>query len=277
MTTKFEDRLLAELTCEVERRAAERPEPVPVRRTVARRGAGWGLAACGAAAAVVVALPGSPGASPAYAVEKNADGTITVSIEDVSLSEAEQRELADELRAAGVAAHISAPPVGKVCDEARGKHLGDSLMLQGAPEASETADAPAGEAGSGRSTPRPGEVTKEKLPEPGELTEGKPVPDGTGPGRPLPEPGELTEGKPVPDGTDPGRPLPKPGEITDAKPVRPGEPLPGTHVLRPGDTVTVQNVRFTAKDEGRTAWMHFYRGEVSSCRLVPLSTYFPGN
>ncbi|WP_405726998.1 hypothetical protein OG607_23865 [Streptomyces sp. NBC_01537] len=100
MSTKtFEDRLLDELLREVALASGDRPQPV--RRRVTLRRTALALAACAAAAVTVVLLPGG-GATAAYAVEKNADGTVTVTGEEFG----DPQQLQDDLRAAGLDATV---------------------------------------------------------------------------------------------------------------------------------------------------------------------------
>jgi hypothetical protein len=114
----FEDRLLAELRQVV----AARPAPTHPASAAARRSprarllAGAAAAAAVAAVAVVVAGGGDP-AAPAYAVSRQADGDVSVSIS--SLSDADGLE--GKLRAAGIPAVVDYTPAGKMCREPRGK------------------------------------------------------------------------------------------------------------------------------------------------------------
>ncbi|MFM9588846.1 hypothetical protein ACKI1J_07695 [Streptomyces scabiei] len=129
MTTRtpktFEDRLLDELRREIALRAEDVPAPVPaVRRTLTTRRALVALAACAAAAGVVVGLPSSTGGSSAYAVERNGDGTVTVSMEDILLSgddQEELKELSERLRAEGIGVTVDKPRNGHVCAGRRGE------------------------------------------------------------------------------------------------------------------------------------------------------------
>ncbi|WP_149824614.1 hypothetical protein [Streptomyces tailanensis] len=130
MNTTFEERLLAELKREVVLRAAEAPAP---RRVVTSRRVGLALAACGAAAAVVVALPGS-GTTPAYAVEKNADGTVTLTLNDLNISRAEQRNLVRALEKAGVHTQVTELPGTTRCAEPRGEQTGPHIITFNGPE-----------------------------------------------------------------------------------------------------------------------------------------------
>ncbi|WP_255952972.1 hypothetical protein [Streptomyces odontomachi] len=116
MKTTFEDRLLDALKHEVERSAAERPEPVR-RRVVTPRRAAFGLAACAAAATVGIVVPGAQGGSTAYAVEKHGDGTVTVTVNDLTLDRAQQQALAAKLRTEGARASIQNPAKGHMCVE----------------------------------------------------------------------------------------------------------------------------------------------------------------
>ncbi|WP_327395706.1 hypothetical protein [Streptomyces phaeochromogenes] len=122
-TTKtFEDRLLNELQREIALRAEVPPEPEPViRRTITTRRALVALAACVAAVGVVVGLPSSHGGSPAYAVERNGDGSVAVSIEDIELSGDDQKELSERLRAEGISMTVDKPRNGYVCAGRRGE------------------------------------------------------------------------------------------------------------------------------------------------------------
>jgi hypothetical protein len=72
-----------------------------VRRRVTPRRTALALAACAAAAVTVVLLPGG-GATAAYAVEKNADGTVTVTGEEFG----DPQQLEHDLRAAGLDATV---------------------------------------------------------------------------------------------------------------------------------------------------------------------------
>ncbi|MFM9449760.1 hypothetical protein [Streptomyces europaeiscabiei] len=120
-TTKtFEDRLLDELQREIALRAEDAPEPV-IRRTITTRRALVALAACVAAAGVVVALPSSTGGSSAYAVERNGDGSVTVSMDDILLSGDDQKELSERLRAEGISVTVDKPRKGYVCAKRRGE------------------------------------------------------------------------------------------------------------------------------------------------------------
>ncbi|MDX3690780.1 hypothetical protein PV726_10700 [Streptomyces europaeiscabiei] len=120
-TTKtFEDRLLDELQREIALRAEDAPEPV-IRRTITTRRALVALAACVAAAGVVVALPSSTGGSSAYAVERHEDGSVTVSMEDIVLSGDDQKELSERLRAEGISVTVDKPRNGHVCARRRGE------------------------------------------------------------------------------------------------------------------------------------------------------------
>ncbi|MFG2970422.1 hypothetical protein ACGFZS_44845 [Streptomyces sp. NPDC048288] len=117
MNTTFEDRLLDELKGEVVRRAAGAgPVAVVSRRVVTPRRAGLALAACGAAAAFAVALPGA-GTTAAYAVQTHPDGTVTFTLEDVRLSGPQQRDLVRKLTDAGVHTQVNKVPAGQRCHD----------------------------------------------------------------------------------------------------------------------------------------------------------------
>lgn len=122
-TTKtFEDRLLDELQREIALRAEDAPEPV-IRRTITTRRALVALAACVAAAGVVVALPSSTGGSQAYAVERHDDGTVTVTGEELATWE-HRGELAEQLHDVGIRTSFDRPRSGYVCAKPRGETPG---------------------------------------------------------------------------------------------------------------------------------------------------------
>jgi hypothetical protein len=108
----FEDRLLHELRSMIEANGGEsrtsRPWVAP--RRLALAGAAAVLVAVAAAAAVQLV---SGGAEPAYAVNTNDDGTVTVEIS--SLSDAAGLE--QKLRDAGIPAVVQYLPSGKACKQ----------------------------------------------------------------------------------------------------------------------------------------------------------------
>jgi hypothetical protein len=107
----FEDRLLAELRQVV----AARPQPVvapaPPHRARPRLLAGGLAATAAVAAAAVVVVAGGGGASPAYAVERQADGSVEVTINSLSDAAGLERKL----QAAGIPALVRYLPDGKMC------------------------------------------------------------------------------------------------------------------------------------------------------------------
>jgi len=105
--TEFELRLLAELREVV----AEQAEAASPRRP--RRGR-LVLAAAAAGVALAAGLALIPGgtASPAYAVEKAADGLVTVTIHRLD----DAAGLENQLRANGVRAEVVYTPAGKYCE-----------------------------------------------------------------------------------------------------------------------------------------------------------------
>jgi len=105
--SNFEDRLLVELRNMVEREPVERGRRLP-RRRFALAG---GLAAVAAAAAIAGVLVLSAGTQAAYAVTKNADGTVTVEIDSIT----DAAGLQAKLQAAGVNAVVEYLPEGKMC------------------------------------------------------------------------------------------------------------------------------------------------------------------
>ncbi|MGW6008602.1 hypothetical protein [Streptomyces sp. NPDC055210] len=130
MSTKtFEDRLLDELKREITLRADELPEPAPRRRITPRR-AVIALAASTAVAGALIALPSATGGSSAYAIERQPDGSIVLTLLDqVGLFEEDQQnELAERLRAEGIHVSIDAPRAGYVCAEPRGENLRPEMM-----------------------------------------------------------------------------------------------------------------------------------------------------
>lgn len=109
--SNFEERLLNELQTLV---SSEQPVDRGQRRPVWRRSRlalAGGLAAVVTAAAVGGVFFFSAGTQPAYAVTKNADGTISVEID--SLTDA--AGLQAKLQAAGVNAVVEYLPQGKMC------------------------------------------------------------------------------------------------------------------------------------------------------------------
>ena len=106
--SNFEERLLVELRDVV---AAEPIESGRRRRSPRRLALAGGLAAVVAAAAIGGVLFLSAGTQAAYAVTKNADGSVTVEID--SLTDAAGLEA--KLQAAGVPAVVEYLPVGKMC------------------------------------------------------------------------------------------------------------------------------------------------------------------
>jgi hypothetical protein len=106
---RFEERLLDELRRMVaEHPRTERPPRRPRRLVLA-----GGLASVAAVAAVAGVFLLTGGASPAYAVSKNDDGTVTVEIS--SLSDAAGLE--QKLRDAGIRAVVQYVPPGKACKQ----------------------------------------------------------------------------------------------------------------------------------------------------------------
>jgi hypothetical protein len=110
--SNFEERLLVELrglvTAEpVDRRQPRRPWRGP------RLAVAGGLAAVLAAAAIAGAFFFSAGTQAAYAVTKNADGSVTVEID--SLTDA--AGLQAKLQSAGVNAVVEYLPAGKMCKQ----------------------------------------------------------------------------------------------------------------------------------------------------------------
>ncbi|GAA3659375.1 hypothetical protein GCM10022224_023500 [Nonomuraea antimicrobica] len=114
MTMTFKDKLLEELRAEA---AKVTWEPVPTRRSRRPLLAGAGLVVAAAAAAVVVTATPLLPSTPAFAVEKNPDGTVTVRIHELIKSE----ELESKLAEAGIQAVIDYLPDGQTCQLDRGE------------------------------------------------------------------------------------------------------------------------------------------------------------
>lgn len=129
MTTKttFEDRLLAGLQGEIERREVEGREPAPVppagRRLFTGRRLALAVGACAVAGLAVVLVPGSPADSPAYAVERHGDGSVPLTLRDLNPDIDAQRELAERLRASGIHVDIENLDGDHVCRQPRGERL----------------------------------------------------------------------------------------------------------------------------------------------------------
>ncbi|OKJ78320.1 hypothetical protein [Streptomyces sp. CB02460] len=120
MNATFEDRLLEELKREIEARAP-RPTPARPRRlvTAPRLALVAGLATAATVAAVL--LPGSPTTPKAYAVDRNGDGSVTVTLYDLTPDPEEQDALVARVRELGVLVSIDSPPDGTTCTQPRGK------------------------------------------------------------------------------------------------------------------------------------------------------------
>ncbi|GAA3837868.1 hypothetical protein GCM10022226_70020 [Sphaerisporangium flaviroseum] len=111
MNDTFEDRLLAELKAEMAVRAPQGRAPAP-RRTRVRRLLGV-TAVAGTAAAAAIAVPLVTGTgTPAYAVTRNPDGTVTLTIHELRDPEGVEKDLAAE----GVRADVTYMPLGKRCE-----------------------------------------------------------------------------------------------------------------------------------------------------------------
>jgi hypothetical protein len=142
MTTRttFEDRLLAELQGEIERRTAEadrrrtpHPGARPTRRLLTGRlltGRKLALAAgaCAVAALAIVLAPGTPADSPAYAVERHGDGSVTLSLLTAGIGADNQHRLAQRLRAEGIHVTIDNLPYGQRCAQPRGELLSSPMQ-----------------------------------------------------------------------------------------------------------------------------------------------------
>jgi hypothetical protein len=105
----FEERLLAELKAEVAERAAR--GCAPARRRVIGRRLLAGSVVAAVAAAAVVAMPLLTTSDTAYAVARNADGSITVQINEMRHPDRLEADLARQ----GVSADITYLPQHKRC------------------------------------------------------------------------------------------------------------------------------------------------------------------
>ncbi|EFL33779.1 conserved hypothetical protein [Streptomyces viridochromogenes DSM 40736] len=149
MTTKttFEDRLLAELQHEIEVRGAAVPAEAAAPRRSPFAGVLTGVltgrrlalaaGACAMTGLVLVLVPGSPAESPAYAVERHRDGSVTLTLTKIAIGEKSQRQLAERLRAEGIHVTIDNLPFGHVCAQPRGTMPAGSVtraFIGGPPE-----------------------------------------------------------------------------------------------------------------------------------------------
>lgn len=103
---RFEDRLLAELTHIVTDRPVTASHPAhqsPWRRPLRLAGATAALTATAAVATAAVVVSSSTTAAPAYAVEPNPDGSLTITVHDLT----DPRGLQTRLAHFGVASHVT--------------------------------------------------------------------------------------------------------------------------------------------------------------------------
>lgn len=115
--TTFEDRLLGELTREIElREAGESEGRARTRARASVRRFAVVAAACAAAWVAAVVVPGSPTGASAYAVEPVGDGKVKLSVKDQNISVAAQRELAEKVRPWGVHVTVDVLAPGYVCE-----------------------------------------------------------------------------------------------------------------------------------------------------------------
>lgn len=121
MTTKttFEDRLLAELRGEIERREEDSSVPAVRRRLFTGRQLALAAAACAVAGLAVVLVPGSP----AYAVERHGDGNVTLTLNDLTPNPVAQRELTERLRENGIDVDIQNLDSTHKCKRPRGESI----------------------------------------------------------------------------------------------------------------------------------------------------------
>ncbi|GAA4234141.1 hypothetical protein FHR32_002787 [Streptosporangium album] len=129
MNSNFEERLLSALKEEITTRTSEENIAVqtPVRRGPNRRLLGLSAVVAGAAAAVTVAFTLFGGAgTPAYAVDKGADGSVGVQINEFR----DPDELEAKLGAAGIKAVVDYLPAGQTCQQSRGEHAATGGQMQ---------------------------------------------------------------------------------------------------------------------------------------------------
>ena len=116
MQSRFEHRLLAELRQVVAERPA--PEVVTVPPSHRRRPLLFaGTATAAAAATAVLLTVTSGGVAPAFAVERQANGDVSVTINQLS----DAQGLQSQLRAGGINAEVDYTPAGKACRQPRGR------------------------------------------------------------------------------------------------------------------------------------------------------------
>jgi len=109
----FESALLGQLTAVVDERATQAATS-PSRRLTSRP-ARWSAAVAAAAAGTVALLVLPGGATPAYAVDTDSSGSVTIRINQL----ADANALKDALAAKGITADVTYPGVGKQCAAGR--------------------------------------------------------------------------------------------------------------------------------------------------------------
>jgi hypothetical protein len=120
--TRFEDRLLAELRQIVAARpippapAANAQAAASARRRAPRRLLAV-AATAGVAATAILLVAGGDRVTPAFAVERQPDGNVSVTINRIS----DAADLQRQLQAAGIPAVVDYTPAGKTCRQPRGR------------------------------------------------------------------------------------------------------------------------------------------------------------
>lgn len=71
----------------------------------------------------VVLVPGSPADSPAYAVERHSDGSVTLTLKDLNPDIDDQHALAERLRSSGINVDIQNHDGDHACRQPRGESL----------------------------------------------------------------------------------------------------------------------------------------------------------
>lgn len=122
-TGSFQEQLLAELKETVAERAAA-PAPAPGRNSV-RRGVKIGTALAAACAISVLPSLFDGTATPAFAVERNDDGSISVLMREYT----EPRRLQERLRDLGVNVVVDFVPTDKHCQEPRADFTAPDPLL----------------------------------------------------------------------------------------------------------------------------------------------------
>ena len=142
----FESALLGQLTAVVDERATQAATS-PSRRLTSRP-ARWSAAVAAAAAGTVALLVLPGGATPAYAVDTDSSGSVTITINQL----ADANSLKEALAAKGITADVTYPGVGKQC--AAGRFTEAPSTGSTPPAGSSSIQASAGTAGFTMTVPK---------------------------------------------------------------------------------------------------------------------------